>query len=291
MRDIARGEALPHETIELFADGTNLVVALGASVVLKLFPPQLRHQFRSECAALSALAGRIGVAIPKIVAEGRRGLWSYLAMTRLPGVSGKEAWPLLSERNKVLLLAELGEAIGEVQSLPAAPLSHLEPRWGDFIPRQIEGCRARHERLGLKPKLLSELDALMAEARAIIPLDPPAVILTGEYVPENLLLRREGDRWRLRGIIDLGDVMTGLGDYDLLGPSVFMTVGIPARLRALLRGYGYAKADIDEGLRRRLLALMFLHRFSDPRRHIAIEGWEAKVGSLAELGRLLWPVG
>ena len=56
MRDIARGEALPHETIELFADGTNLVVALGASVVLKLFPPQLRHQFRSECAALSALA-------------------------------------------------------------------------------------------------------------------------------------------------------------------------------------------------------------------------------------------
>jgi hygromycin-B 7''-O-kinase len=291
VRDIAKGDALPHDAIEPFANGTNLVVALGPSLVLKLFPPPLEHQFRSERAALTVLAGRLDFAIPKIVAEGERGGWSYLAMTRLRGMSGKEAWPLLAESDKALLLAELGEAISQVQSVSAGPLAHLEPHWPDFIPRQIEGCRARHERFGLAPKLLSGLDALLEEARTIIPLDPQLVILTGEYVPENLLLTHDADRWRLSGIIDFGDVMTGFREYDLLGPSVFMSVGVPGRVQALIRGFGYAKAEIDERLTRRLLALMFLHRFSDPRRHIAIEGWEERVGSLSELGRLLWPVG
>src|SRR6516165_422570 len=105
VRDIAMSEALPHEAIEAFSSGTNLVVALDASIVLKLFPPMLRHQFLSERAALAALHGRIGVAIPEIVAQGARGHWSYLAMTRLPGISGKEAWPLLDETQKLFLLA------------------------------------------------------------------------------------------------------------------------------------------------------------------------------------------
>lgn len=290
VRDIATTEGLLHDTIEPFPNGTNLVAALGSSIVLKLFPPSLRHQCLSEQAALTALYRSIDIAVPQIIAAGERGRWCYLAMTRLPGISGKEAWPLLSEAQKLHLLSELGGAIAQVQQVPSAPLAHLEPHWRDFLPRQIEGCKARHRRLGLKPKLLDELDTLLEEARAIIPLDPKPVILTGEYVPENLLLSRDGDRWRLSGIIDFGDAMTGLGEYDLLGPSVFMSAGSARRVEALLRGYGYAKSDIDERLTRRLLALMFLHRFSDPRRHIAIEGWEDRIASLFEFERLLWPI-
>ena len=40
-----------------------------------------------------------------------------------------------------------------------------------------------------------------------------------------------------------------------------------------------------------LLALMMLHRPSDPIRHIAIEGWREKAETLDDLARLLWPVG
>ena len=124
----------------------------------------------------------------------------------------------------------------------------------------------------------------------MIPLNAPPVILTGEYIPENFLLSCDGDRWRLSGLIDFGDVMTGWGEYDLLGPSAFMTAGRPRRVRSLLSGFGYSDADITPALQRRLMALLLLHRFSDPIRHICIEGWQQKADDLFELQELLWPV-
>ncbi|MGC2087151.1 MAG: phosphotransferase, partial [Bradyrhizobium sp.] len=82
---------------------------------------------------------------------------------------------------------------------------------------------------------------------------------------------------------------TGFGDYDLLGPSAFMAAGRPGRVRSLLEGYGYARADLDERLKRRLLALMLLHRASDPNRHICIPDWPSKAANLWELQELIWP--
>ncbi len=290
IRGIARAHALPHDMVEPFPNGTNLVVALDRHLVLKLFPPSLRHQFLSERATLTALHGRLSVPVPKIVIEGEDGPWSYLVMTRLSGRSGKEAWPLLRENEKEALLDRLGELIAEVQRVPARDLVRLEPQWSDFIPQQIAGCRARHERLGLPGKFLLGLDALLENARRLIPLYPSPVILTGEYVPENLLFICPSGEWRLCGLIDFGDVMTGFCEYDLLGPIAFMAAGRPQRTEALLRGFGYAKAAFDKTLTCRLMALLLLHRFSDLR-HIAIEAWQEKADSLAELERLIWPVG
>ena len=84
--------------------------------------------------------------------------------------------------------------------------------------------------------------------------------------------------------------MTGFCEYDLLGPSAFMTAGIQRRVRSLFEGFGYSSADITPVLKRRLMALTLLHRVSDPIRHIQIEGWQEKAGNLAELQELLWPV-
>ena len=116
------------------------------------------------------------------------------------------------------------------------------------------------------------------------------MILTGEYIPENFLLSRDGAKWRLCGLFDFGDVMTGWGEYDLLGPSAFMAAGMPRRVRSLLEGFGYSAADIDATLKRRLMALMLLHHASDPIRHICIEGWQEKADDLAGLQDLIWPV-
>ena len=91
------------------------------------------------------------------------------------------------------------------------------------------------------------------------------------------------------GLIDFGDVMTGWGEYDLLGPSAFMSAGMPRRVRSLFEGFGYSKADIDFTLKRRLMALLMLHRASDPIRHICIEGWQHKADDLLQLQELIWP--
>ena len=288
--DIARTHGLPHGDPHLFPTGTNLVVALDARLVLKIFPPLLRHQFVSERNSLSQLRGRLSVPIPEIVLEGERDQWPYLVITRLNGILGTQAWPALPEDQKERVLGQIGETIAEVQHVPVGALSSIEPRWDRFILRQIEGCRARHERLGLPRKYLNGLDEFLRGAVALIPLQAPPVILTGEYIPENFLLSRETGDWRLSGLVDFGDVFTGWREYDLLGPSAFMTAGMPRRVRSLFEGFGYSQSDMTATLRRRLMALALLHRFSDFNRQICIEGWQRKAGDLFELERLLWPI-
>jgi hygromycin-B 7''-O-kinase len=288
--DIARSHGLACAAPHAFATGTNVVVGLDENLILKIFPPFLRSKFVSERGSLAQLRGQLRIAIPETVVEGEREGWPYLVFTRLPGVLGSEAWPKLSESEKERVLVEIGQTIAEVQRVPLGELADIEPRWDSFLSAQIEGCRARHERLGLPRKFLDGLDELLRDAESLIPLDRPPVILTGEYIPENFLLSRDSAGWRLSGLIDFGDVMTGWCEYDLLGPSGFMTAGMPRRVRSLFEGYGYSSADINPDLKRRLMALTLLHRFSDPVRQICIEGWQERAGNLFELQELLWPI-
>lgn len=290
-RDIAHSHGLPCTAPHVFVTGTNLVMALDENLILKIFPPFLRGQFNSERSALAQLRGQLGIPIPEIVVEGERDGWPYLVITRLPGVLGAEAWASLPEPDKERVLAEIGETIVQVQRVPAGALAQIEPGWDVFMRGQIEGCQARHVRLGLPAKFLAGVDELLRDtAASLIALDGPPVILTGEYIPENFLLRRDGSGWRLAGLIDFGDVMTGRGEYDLLGPSAFMTSGMPRRVRSLFEGFGYSAADITPDLKRRLMALMLLHRFGDPSRQICVAGWQQKAGNLEELQDLLWPI-
>jgi hygromycin-B 7''-O-kinase len=287
--DIARSHGLAHAAPQMFATGTNLVVGLNDELILKIFPPFLRGQFISERISLVQLRGRLSIPIPEIVFEGERDQWPYLVITRLPGILGTQAWPALPEDQKERVLAQIGETIAEVQGVPVGDLSRIEPRWDQFMSKQIEGCRARHQRLGLSQKYLDGLHDILRDAATLIPMNAPAVILTGEYIPENFLLSRESGGWKLSGLIDFGDVMTGWGEYDLLGPSAFMTAGMPRRVRSLFEGFGYSNADINFTVKRRLMALLLLHRASDPIRHICIEGWQQKAGDLFGLQELLWP--
>jgi hygromycin-B 7''-O-kinase len=287
--DIARGHGLVCTAPHVFATGTNLVVALDARLILKIFPPMLRSQFVSERGALSVLHGRLSLPIPEIVAEGERDGWPYLVVTRLEGALGSEVWPSLPEDQKERVLAQIGATIAEVQRAPPGALLDIEPRWDVFMRGQIAGCRARQERLGLAPKFIDGLDDLLRDAAELIPMNAPPVILTGEYIPENFLLANDGGAWRLAGLIDFGDVQTGFGDYDLLGPSAFMAAGRPRRVQNLFERYGYSRADIDFALKRRLMALMLLHRASDPVRHICIEGWQEQADDLMQLQQLIWP--
>jgi Ser/Thr protein kinase RdoA (MazF antagonist) len=110
------------------------------------------------------------------------------------------------------------------------------------------------------------------------------------YTPGNVRLTRHSAGWRLSGLIDFGDVMTGWGEYDLLGPSAFVASGLPGRLRSLFRGFGYSQADLNATLTHRLMALFLLHRFSNPFRQICIADWQERADDLRELELLLWPI-
>jgi hygromycin-B 7''-O-kinase len=287
-RDIARGHGVICSEPVVFGTGTNLVVGLG-DLILKIFPPFHRGQFISERSTLRVLAGQLSIDVPRLIAEGERDGWPYLIITRLSGVLAADVWADMEEADRESVLRQLGETIASVQRVPPGELIEIAPSWPDFLQAQIAGCRARHERLGLAAKFLDGLDDLLRDARELIPTHAPPVILVGEYIPENFLLTRDSDGWRVSGLFDFGDVFAGFGDYDLLGPSAFMSAGRPGRVRCLLEGYGYAGADIDDRLKRRLLSLMLLHRASDPNRHICIPDWPSKAANLWELQQLIWP--
>ncbi|BBO09555.1 phosphotransferase [Bradyrhizobium sp. TM102] len=284
--DIARSHDLDISAPHVFATGTNLVVGLGETLILKIFPPLLHAQFVSERGSLMQLKGHLDLPIPEIVAEGTRDGWPYLVITRLAGTLGSEVWPHLPEPQKERLLRQIGETIASVQRVPLGPLANIEPRWDEFMRAQMLGCRARHTRLGLAPKFLKGLDDLLRDAEKLIPMDAPPVFLVGEYIPENFLLACDDGQWSLKGLFDFGDVLAGWRDYDLLGPGAFMAAGRPGRVKSLLEGFGYAKLDYT--LKRRLMALMLLHRASDLNSHICIAGWQEQADDLVELQELIW---
>ena len=271
-----------------FKTGTNLVVDLNGAAILKIFPPIYATQFAVERIALRQLDGRLSVPIPRILAEGEDNGWSWLIITKLPGTVGSEVWPVLSEQERVAILGDIGRTIAEVQAVDPGELLEMQPAWPDFIKRQAEGCIERHGRQGLEASLLADLPTLLHAAPSVLPADVEPVVLTGEWIPENLLLTETSTGWKLAAVIDFGDVMTGWREYDLLGPSTFMCAGVPDRLQALLEGYGVTAEDYDDAMRRRLTTLMMLHGSSDMR-GIAIPNWQSSVRTLEDLENLIWP--
>jgi len=270
--------------------GSNLVAALGEGDVLKLFPPFLRFQWEAERRALALVHGRVGVATPALRYEGEHDGWTYLIMSRLAGASLDDVWPSLDEADRCDLLAQIGALIAEVQRVPPGPLVDLEPSWADRLRVQRAACVARHRERGLPAALLDDLDAYLDRTAAALPTGAPPVLLTGEYTPENLLVARDHDHWRIVGLIDFGDATTGPSEYDLLGPGTFLAAGDPLRLRALLEGRGYAPHELTPRLRDRLMALLLLHRHSDLSVQVRIEGWRARARTLDELATLVWPL-
>lgn len=288
VNDIAREAGIAPSVLSQFDNSTNLVVGLDDRLILKLFPPIYETQFISERDALWYLAGKMDVPIPSIEAEGERDGWGWLIITKLDGVVGSIAWPRLPEEEKKRVLEQIGVAISSMQALPPGDLSTRGPSWRDFIKGQIDGCFERHQQLGMSSGFLSDLRLLLADAPSIIPLDAPPVILTGDWIPQNILLSEDRGIWKLAGVIDFGDVVTGWGEYDLLAPTAFMCAGSHGRTQSLLRGYGVVDGECDDAMRRRLLTLTLLHAESDLRK-IDIDGWEERATRLFDLGDIIWP--
>lgn len=276
--------------VHVAADGSNLVAFVGDELVLKLYPPFLRAQFESERVALRQVEGRLGLATPSIVRDGELESWPFLVMTRVEGVPLGAVWNDVDEAQRVALLEEIGAAIADVQRVPPGPLARLAPRWSEFVAQQIAGCRARHERFGLPAHLLGDVELYLASTTDVLAAEFEPVLLTGEFTPSNVLVERRDDRWRLCGLIDFGDALSGPREYDLLGPATFLAGGVRERLAALLRGYEGPGADVSRLRARRLMRMLLLHRFANFDVQIGIEGWRERARGLDELERLVFPL-
>lgn len=288
---ICRTNGLPAAPVRAFADGSNLVAAVAGRYVVKIFPDFHRHQWESEYRVLAQLNRCIRVPVPELIASGEwpEG-WTYVVMSCLPGTTLEELWPSLTLADKSALLFEIGSLMAEVHTVPAGPLATLEPEWNGFIARQRTRFPDRLLRQNLPVWFQEQMEAFVQQNFELLPMQPEPVLLTGEYTPFNLLAEQHNGRWRLSGMIDFGDAMTGFREYDLLGPAVFSGEGNPALLCSFFSGYGFPGGRIDAAQRRRLMLLLILHRYSNLHIQVRIPGWENRVQSIEELEQLIWPV-
>jgi len=279
--------AIPATPFVPFRDGSNLVAAAGDHVV-KIFPAFHRDQWESERRVLPRFHGVLPVEVPRLVAEGEldRG-WTYVIVTRVPGESLEAVWPRLSQDEREAVLARIGDVIAAAHALPVAELASLPPPWPELLARQRAHCRERHARLGMPEWFQRGLDGLLAAADPWLATLAPTAILTGEYTPFNLLVSGA----QLTGMIDLGDAMIGPREYDLLGPSLFLAAGDVALQRALFTHARGPRWPLEPDVRRGLLALFVLHRYSNPDAQVRLAGWRDRARSMDELGELIWPSG
>jgi hygromycin-B 7''-O-kinase len=277
--DIARAHGLPIGELVQESEGTVLVARLGRERVLKVYPPFLRDHFEFEHAMLQQLHGRLRVPTPELLADGQRDGWPYLVMTQLAGEPLTASWPRMNEAQRCALLHDIGALAAQVHALPVgAAAAAAAPRWADFIAAQRERCVERQRRTGLPAHLLEQLPSFL-DGR--LP-EGPAVLLTGEYTPFNLFTAPEH---RLAALFDFGDGLVGPREYDWLGPQCYLVAGDRARSVAFMQGYG---AAVDRATSHKLLRLMLLHRYSNLKVQVKVEGWQ-RAGSFAELAAWMWP--
>lgn len=250
----------------LFAAGSLPVYAAGDAHVLKLFPPCFAQERDNEARVLSRVHGRLPLATPGVVARGEADGWRWLVMERIAGTPLDRVWPSLAAAERVRLAREVGRFLRALHALDAgdaAGASAAREGWRRFLAAQEARCVDRQRARGLAPAWLEQIPSFLAAT----PLAPPErpVLLHTEIMPAHLLAVPGAAGWALTGVVDFEPSMTGAAEYELASVGVFLTCGGGAALRALLRAYGCADADLGPALQRRLLAYTLLHRYSNLR--------------------------
>lgn len=251
-------------SVTRFSDGSLPVYAIGASHVLKLYPPVFAPERETEASVLSAVAGKLPIPTPRVEGIGEHSGWSYVLMSRLHGESLSTAWPRLTADDRERLLADLGRALAALHALREPALDTIgPPDWAAFVAEQRATAVERQRAKGLEETWLAQLPAFLES----VPLEAadPSVLLHTEVMREHLLVREVEGRWELSGLFDFEPAMRGAAEYELASVGVFVSSGDPQLLRTLLRAYGYRDDQLDEAFARRLLAYAIVHRYSNLR--------------------------
>jgi len=287
-KEIIRHHQLTDGSLTLFSEGANIVFAYGQQRVIKIFPPFHYEQFKSELLVLQYLQGKLAVKTPVVEYNGDIAGWPYIVMSQLEGALLEKLWEEISHDNKMIIMSELGSLIREVHSLPTHGLEDIDCHWEEFINKQINQCVERHRSLQLPEPLLQQIPYYLASIKELLFDIKKPVILTGEYTPMNFLVKQVAGVWHIAGLIDFGDAMLGLPEYDLLGPGAFLIQGDKLLLKEFLTSYGYLPGSMTTQLSHQLTALMLLHRYSNLNIQIRIENWQNKVHSLKDFEDLVW---
>lgn len=265
--------------------GESVVLFVNDRYVLKFYRPW-KTGFERERLALENLSGKLGFEIPEIVATGNFEGYNYTITTRIPGrLVTRAEWLTFDRVAQTDLLYELADGLKVLHSLDGR---QVDFDWAAFIRKQAAGAVERQRSEGGNQEWIERLPSYIGESLYLVPLDGPLVFLHGDVHFGNIRVEEVGGRPRIAGLFDFADSLRGFHAYDFVAVGVLMIQGQGQLQGEFLRRYGYADADINEELRRRMMLLTIFYEWSSLRRYAERLGVDPTAYTLDELERAIW---
>jgi hygromycin-B 7''-O-kinase len=232
-----------------YPTGSLPVYAVG-DMVLKLFPPVYLDEMGVEEGVLRAVHGRLPTPTPAVHRAGEHDGWGYVLMDRLAGRNLETLDDSIAD--------QLGATMAALHTVPPPVIEDWWPQdWAEFVSDQRAGCAGRHRALGLSDTWAAQIPGFLDS----VDLDAgEPVLLHTEIMRQHLLVDETG---RLSGLFDFEPAMRGSREYEFAGVGAFVSEGDARFLRRTLLAYGYTADELDAKLRRRLLAWLLLHYYSN----------------------------
>jgi hygromycin-B 7''-O-kinase len=263
--------------------GENIIFLVDQKFVVKIYRPT-RNGFEREKKALEI--ARTSLKIPELVASGEIEGYRYLVTTQLQGEQmTRESWLKLRESEQITILAELA---GGLKELHRSDSSKIDFDWEKFIERQAATCFERQQACRVTDRALAQIPEYLKENLHLLPAKTAPVFMHGDVHFGNLRLMKSNGAWRISGLFDFADSLKGFHEYEFLAVGVLMIQGQGNLQREFFRAFGYADAEINEELRKRLMLLAMFYECSDLRRYAMRLRPEAVDYSLLELEQAIW---
>lgn len=250
---ICQRHQIPVGRLFQFRPGSNIIFAVGAHYVVKLFCET--QQYESERLLLSRLGRELGVEIPQIHADGDIENWPYLVMTRLHGKRLDACWWRLHAVEKTAIVEDLGRILARLHQVPTEGMEELE-QLPELTPERISEIVSQERENGVPEHLLVQIPPFFESVQPLLLPDTPRVITLMDAQPEHLLCHEKDGRWRITGFVDFADATLAYCEYDFPLPIIRLMPAQPQLLRSFLLAYGYDESQLTESLGRRFLAVL-----------------------------------
>ncbi|MCP5051140.1 MAG: phosphotransferase, partial [bacterium] len=195
--------------------GSQLVFASGETYIIKIFSPEYEEDFfRTEALFLERLSGRLPITTPVLHAVGYWEKYPYIIMGKIRGTLLEQVWETLSERDQRDIVIRLGGVVRALHELPVSLFDGAPFQWPSIIDGQQERLLENHRGFGLRKELLSQLRGYTGSVSLDLHETGKMVPLHTELMSDHIFVLKEGERWRVSGLIDFEPSMVGHREYE-----------------------------------------------------------------------------
>lgn len=288
--EICRENGISYREIRRSDLGENIVFLADQNFVIKIFALFPGRYYR-EVSALTLASDRLPIKLPSLICNGVIKGWPYIVTRQLSGRPFYDSWDSVATQDQVEIMSGLGVALRQLHSLEvglAETKSFSGLSWRAFIEGRVRFLVDRYRVRGKNERCFETLPRYLESNLRVLPHDHKHVLLHGDLNPGNFLVDVESKRWKIAGLIDFADSLSGLHEYDFVTPVMQMALGNRKLQRALLLAYGYKKEELNPLLRRRLMLLTILHEGSIWEEAVQRLGPKADTLTLQDVEAQIW---